>query len=117
MAWENCSKKGEDCPFHDRYIRFSTCYWNFKAVRFQFIDPSRQGTIQEIIGQKHKICEVPCVGDKNCGLIADSEPDNQNDTEAKFEVKPTVGQGTPTVVHMMGQERVPVWLFFIHEHG
>ena len=30
MTWENCSKKGEDCPFHDRYLRLSTHYRNLK---------------------------------------------------------------------------------------
>ena len=24
LTWDNCSKKGEECPFHDCYIRLST---------------------------------------------------------------------------------------------
>ena len=52
MNWENCSKKGEDCPFHDCYIRLSTSHCNFKAVCFQFMtDPKQKGSIQEIIDQ------------------------------------------------------------------
>jgi hypothetical protein len=63
MTWENCSKKGEDCPFHDRYIKLSTRDRNFKAVRFQFTtDPIQKGPIQEIIDQKYGTCEVPCTG-------------------------------------------------------
>ena len=63
MTWENCSKKGEECPFHQRYIRLSTCRRDVKAIRFQFMtDPKGKGTIQEIIDQKYGTCEVPCVG-------------------------------------------------------
>jgi hypothetical protein len=63
MTWENCSKKGENCPLHDRYIRLSTRDRNFKAVRFQFTtDPIQKGTIQEIIDLKYGTCEVPCKG-------------------------------------------------------
>jgi hypothetical protein len=64
MTWENCSKKGEDCPLHDCYIKLSTCHRNFKALRFQFItNPIQKGTIHEIIDQKYGTCEIPCRGD------------------------------------------------------
>ena len=40
MTWENCSEKGEDCPFHDRYVRLSTCGRNLKTKRLYFVtDP------------------------------------------------------------------------------
>ena len=46
-TWENCSKKGEECPFHDRYIRLSTRRGNSKGKRFHFFsNPKQKGTIQ-----------------------------------------------------------------------
>jgi hypothetical protein len=54
MTWENCSKKGEDCPFHDCYNRLSTCGRNLKTKRLYFVtDPKQNGTIQEIVDQKY----------------------------------------------------------------
>ena len=53
MTWENCSKKGEDCPVHDRYIRISTCGCNLKTIYLHVLtDPNQKGNIQEIIDQK-----------------------------------------------------------------
>jgi hypothetical protein len=50
MTWENCSKKGEDCPFHDSYVRLSTRGRNSKTKRLYFVtDPKQNGTIQVII--------------------------------------------------------------------
>jgi hypothetical protein len=34
MTWEKCSKKGEDCPFHDYYVRLSTHVRNSKRNAF-----------------------------------------------------------------------------------
>ena len=61
MTWDICSKKGEDCPFHDRYVRLSTRRRNFKPIRFEFMtDPQEKRTIQEIIDRKYGNCELPC---------------------------------------------------------
>ena len=93
MTWENCSKKGEECPFHQRYIRLSTRRRDVKAIRFQFMtDPKGKGTIQEIIDQKYGTCEEPCVGNLIYSLIADSEPNNNEDLKPEAEDEPTVGQ-------------------------
>jgi hypothetical protein len=79
-TWENCSKKGEECPFHDRYIRLSTCHSNSKGKHFQFLtNPNQKGTIQEIIDEKYGCCEVPCIGDVNFSPVeldyeAEDEP-------------------------------------------
>ena len=64
MTWENCSKKGEDCPFHNRYIRLSTRGRNLKTMYLHFLtDPKQKGTIQEIIDQKYGTYELLCVRD------------------------------------------------------
>jgi Ubiquitin carboxyl-terminal hydrolase len=84
-TWENCSKKGEDCPFHDRYVRLSTRGSNLKPKRFEFVtDPKQKGTIQEIIDRKYGACEVPCVG--NLTFTPDDLDSNVKD-------EPMVGQG------------------------
>jgi hypothetical protein len=63
MTWDICSKAGEDCPFHDRYVRLSTRRRNFKPIRFEFMtDPQEKGTIQEIIDRKYGNRELPCEG-------------------------------------------------------
>ena len=84
MTWENCSRKGEDCPFHDRYIKLSTRHRNFKALRFQFMtDPIQKGTIKDIIDQIYGAHEVPCVG----------HTIYKDQSEAEIEDKPLIGQG------------------------
>jgi hypothetical protein len=63
MTWDICSKAGEDCPFHDRYLRLSTRRRNLKPIRFEFVtDPKQKGSIQEIIDRKYGNCELPCEG-------------------------------------------------------
>ena len=63
MTWDICSKAGEDCPFHDRYVRLSTRHRNFKPIRFEFMtDPHEKGTIQDIFDRKYGNCELPCEG-------------------------------------------------------
>jgi hypothetical protein len=59
MTWDICSKAGEDCPFHDRYLRLSTRHRNLKPIRFEFMrDPKQKGSIQEIIDRKYGNCEL-----------------------------------------------------------
>jgi hypothetical protein len=56
-------------------------------------DPKQKDTIKEIIDHKYGTCEVLWVGDKIYNRKIDSGQDNKDDSEAKFEDKPTVGQG------------------------
>jgi hypothetical protein len=50
MTWENCSKTGQECPFHNSYVSKSTCGRNSKTKRhFLVTSPKQKGTIQEII--------------------------------------------------------------------
>jgi hypothetical protein len=85
MTWGNCWKKGEDCPFNDRFLRLSTRRHNLKPIRFEFMtDPKQKGTIQEIIDQKYGSCEGPCLG---------SLTFSPYDLDSKAEDEPMVGQG------------------------
>jgi hypothetical protein len=97
MTWENCSKKGEDCPFHDCYLRLSTRRCNLKPIRFQFMtDPKEKGTIQEIIDHKYGSCEGACLG---------SLTFSPYDLDSKAEDEPIRWvRGISTIVHMMGEE-------------
>jgi len=89
MTWEKISKKGEDCPFHDRYVRLSTRGHNLKTKRLYFVtDPKQNGTIQEIIDQKYGTFQKPCRR-HTYGWIADSKLD-KDDSEPN---EHTVSQG------------------------
>ena len=97
MTWENCSKKGEDCPFHDRYVRLSTRGRNLKTKRLYFVtDPKQNGTIQEMIDRKYGTFQKPCMR-HTYGWIADSKPD-KDDSEPEVVDKHTVSQGE-TIYH------------------
>ena len=50
MTWDICSKAGEDCPFHDRYVKISTRRRNLKPIRFEFMtDPQQKVTIKRLL--------------------------------------------------------------------
>jgi hypothetical protein len=107
MAWENCSKKGEDCPFHDHYIRLSTHRLsthrlsthghNLRTIHF-LTDPKQKGTIQEIIDQEYGTFDMPCMRHKD--YVVDSEPDNKDDSEPETNMHSV--RWILTIVHMMG---------------
>jgi hypothetical protein len=92
MTWENCSKKGEDCPFHDRYVRLSTRGCNLKTKCLYFVtDPKQNGTIQEIVDQKYGTFEIPCRR-HTYGWIADTKQD-KDDSEPEVVDEHMVSQG------------------------
>ena len=117
MTWENCSKKGEDCPFHDSYVRLSTRGCNLKTKCLYFVtDPKQNGTIQEIVDQKYGTFEILCRR-HTYGWIADTKQD-KDDSEPEVVDEHTVKRGgLLDVVHMTGCGRVTVWLLLIHVHG
>ena len=92
MTWENCSKKGEDCPFHDRYVRLSTRGRNLKTKRLYFVtDPIQNETIQEIIDRKYGTSQTSCMR-HTVSMIDKSKPD-KDDSEPEVVDKHMVSQG------------------------
>ena len=96
MTWENCLKKGEDCPFHDCYVRLSTRCRNLKTKRHYYVtDPKQNATIQEIIDQKYGTSQKPCRRNLY-GWRDKPKPDNE-DSEPKVVDKHMVSQGDTSI--------------------
>jgi hypothetical protein len=101
MTWENCSKKGEDCPFHDCYVRLSTRPSNFRTKRLYFVtNPTQNNTIQEIIDERYGTSQ------KSCRRHIFDWTDTSNETIMNqnpmllTNIRPV--RGIIAIVHMMG---------------
>ena len=92
MTWENCSKKGEGCPFHDNYVRLSTRHSNLRKKCLYFVtDPTQNKTIQEIIDERYGTSQKSCR--RHIYDWVDKSKGDKKESEPEVNDKHTAGQG------------------------